>query len=526
MHWRPVPWFSRHAERASSSGSARRGKTGDAKGSSPDRSEEVRWPIGALKEGNGWRPEPLEQRKPVPRESFAEETCPTGTDHKGPNRKGEVIMSTKLAKVVERAQRDPKLRFNSLAHLLDEDALKRAFGRIHRKAAVGVDGVTKEQYEQCLDENIQTLHERLRSGCYRHQPVRRAHIPKGFGKKGTRPIGVSCLEDKIVQGAIKEVLEVVFEPIFRDSSFGFRPHRSQHDALRTVDGLIHSEKTEWILELDFQAFFDSLLRPKLREMLQERVVDGALLRLIGKCLHVGVLDGEQFMTPKEGTVQGSVISPLLGNVYLHYVLDQWFELEVAPQLPGRAWLVRFADDAVLGFESKDDAERVRLWLEERTAKFGLTLHPEKTRLIPFQRPSREKKKGKGPATFDFLGFTLYWRRGRKRSWGLAMKTRTASFRKSLYKIRDWCRRHWHLPRREQHAALVRRLQGHYNYFGVNWNLRRLSAFRYQVTKAWLKCLQRRSQRGRRLTWERFNRYLSVFPLPPPRICVQIWARSP
>ena len=430
-------------------------------------------------------------------------------------------MSTGLLKVVERAKRDPDARFNSLAHLLDVGALRRAFGRIRKSAAVGVDGVTKEEYAEDLENNLRALHERLKAKQYRHQPIRRVHIPKAPGK--TRPIGISCIEDKIVQGALTEVLEAIYEQDFLDCSNGFRPKRSAHDALRALNSMVCQEKTEWILEADIQAFFDSLVRARLREMLQFRVVDGSLLRLVGKCLRVGVLDGERFETPDEGTTQGSRLSPLLGNVYLHHVLDRWFEGEVRPRLRGHARLIRYCDDFVIGFQHKEDAERVLEVLGKRMGKYGLKLHPEKTRLIPFRRPRKGAPRGSSRETFDFLGFTLFWRRNPQGAWAFGMKTRKARVQRTLKSFHDWCRRHRHLPRKEQHAALARRLRGHYNYFGVNGNHEGLTKVRRRVHRIWLFWLRRRSQRGRRLTWKRFNAYLAQFPLPAPKIEVQIWA---
>ncbi len=429
-------------------------------------------------------------------------------------------MSTGLLKAAERAKRDPNAQFNSLAHLIDEKALLRAFQRIKKDTAKGVDGIGKEEYEQNLEENLRRLHERMVEKQYRHQPIRRVHIPKAPGK--TRPIGISCIEDKIVQGALREVLEAIYEQDFLPCSHGFRPKRSAHDALRAVDQMVVREGTEWILEADIKAFFDSIDRVKLREMLRKRVVDGSILRLIGKCLKVGVLEGEEFSKPDEGTVQGSIISPLLGNIYLHYVLDQWFEDEVGPTLWGRARLIRYADDFVIGFERKDDAENVLKWLTERMAEFGLELHPDKTRLVPFGKPREGREK---PANFDFLGFTMFWRRGRRGGWTMAMKTRKASLRKALRAIGDWCQRHRHLSLKEQHAALVSRICGHYNYYGVNGNFRGLANLLHQVKRIWIKWLRRRSQRGRRLTWERFGKYLKQFPLPRPQIRVRIWGSS-
>ena len=433
-------------------------------------------------------------------------------------------MSPKLLKVVERAKRDPEARFHSLAHLLDAEALKRAFRRIRKDAAVGVDGISKEMYEQDLDDNIRVLLERLRSKKYRHQPIRRVHIPKAPGK--TRPIGVSCIEDKIVQGALQELLEAIYEQDFLDCSYGFRKERSAHDALRAVDRMVFREGIGWILEADIQAYFDSLVRSRLKEILQKRVVDGSILRLVAKCLHVGVLDGEEYTKPDEGTAQGSALSPLLGNVYLHDVLDLWFETEVKPELAGHAKLIRYADDFLIGFQHKADAERVMELLHRRMAAYGLTLHPDKTQLIPFRRPPRTQKKGKGPATFDFLGFTLYWHRSHKGGWRVGMKTRKARVQRAVVSISEWCMGHMHWSRKDQRASLERRLIGHYRYFGVSGNMRSLRYVRQQVERQWLRALRSRGQRARRLTWQRFKRYLKAFPLPRPRIYVQIWGATP
>jgi RNA-directed DNA polymerase len=428
-------------------------------------------------------------------------------------------MSPGLLKVVERAKREPAGRFHSLAHLLDVPALMRAYQRIRKDAAVGVDGVTKEQYGQDLESNLRDLHERLVSKRYRHQPIRRVHIPKDKGK--TRPIGISTFEDKVVQDAVREVLEAIYEQDFLECSHGFRPGRSAHDAIRALDQIVHRGRVGWILEADIVSYFDSLDRTKLKELLQTRVADGSLMRLIGKCLHVGVLDGSEYAEPDTGAVQGSVLSPILGNIYLHYVLDLWFEREVKPRLRGEAHLVRYADDLVMTFEHRDDAERVMEVLSKRMGRFGLTLHPDKTRLLPFRRPPASQVRGKGPATFDFLGFTLYWQRARSGRWGMTCKTRSVRLRRSVQAVADWCRRHRHLPVKEQHAALTRRIQGHFNYFGVSGNFRSLLLLVDEAKRAWYKWLRRRSQRPH-LTWKKYADLLQRFPLPRPRIKVRIW----
>jgi RNA-directed DNA polymerase len=428
-------------------------------------------------------------------------------------------MSPGLLKVIERARRDPNARFNSLAHLIDSAALGRAYRRLRKDAAIGVDGITKDQYGQNLEGNLAALHERLRTGHYRHQPIRRVHIPKAPNK--TRPIGVSTTEDKIVQGAIRELLEAIYEQDFLPGSFGFRPGRGAHDALRALRAPIYRGEVNWILEADIQSYFDSLHRNQLVEMLRTRIADTSLLRLVGKCLHVGILDGAEYTEPDEGTVQGSSLSPLLGNVYLHHVLDLWFERDVRPRLRGRAILVRYADDFVIGFERKDDAERVSAVIGARMARYGLTLHPDKTRLLPFGRPERGTSEGKGPATLDFLGFTLYWRRTRRGDWVPDLKTRTARLHRAIQAARDFCRRHRHESIEEQRAGLVRRLEGHFNYFGVQGNFRALAHLVKEARRAWHMWLNRRSQRGG-MTWKRFAEMLKDFPLPRPTIRVRIW----
>lgn len=426
--------------------------------------------------------------------------------------------SIKLLEVAERAK-NPSYQFRGLASLIDEAALTRAFGRLRASAAVGVDGVTKAEYEKELATNIHELHERMRAWRWRHQPIKRVHIPKGRGK--TRPIGLSCVEDKIVQGALHEVLETVYEPLFHEHSYGFRPGRSAHDATRRLNEVLDRDGARWILEIDIESFFDSIDRKMLQEMLWERVADKSMTRLVGKCLHVGILDGFEYAEPEEGTVQGSVLSPILGNIYLHHVLDRWIEREVRPRLRGQVHLIRYADDSVLAFEKHEDAQKVFEVLPKRFEKYGLRLHPDKTRLIHFAPP--ERPGGDGPReTFDFLGFTFYWRRTRTGRWRPGVKTRMASVRRFIANVADWSRSHRHQPVKDQHATLCRKLNGHFNYFGVNGNARALQRVLHMVERVWRKWLRKRSQRTR-ITWKRFREVLlKVFPLPRPTIRVQIW----
>jgi group II intron reverse transcriptase/maturase len=410
-----------------------------------------------------------------------------------------------------------------LAHHIDVAALRRAFNRVRNNAAVGVDGVTKEQYGEDLEGNLLDLHQRLKSQRYRHQPIRRVLIDKGGGKK--RPIGVPALEDKLVQDSLRELLEAIYEQDFLDCSFGFRPGRSAHDALRSLNGAVHRGKVNVVLEADIVSFFDRIDRTRLKELLARRLADKSLMRLIGKCLHVGVLDKGVVTTPREGTVQGSTLSPLLGNVYLHYVLDLWFEHEIKPQLKGEAILVRYCDDFVIGLELQADARRVHWLLGERLAAYGLELHPKKTRTVDFHRPPKRQQSGKGPGTFDFLGFTHYWKRSRRGNWHMEVKTRRARLKRAIVSIYDWCRRHRHESIPAQHAALKRKLIGHFNYFGVRGNSDSIAKVVYLAQRAWYKWLRRRSQRAR-LNWDRFNDLLRDYPLSMPPVSKSLWATNP
>lgn len=431
-------------------------------------------------------------------------------------------MSPGLERVTEAARNNPG-ELLSLAHHIDVAALRRSYTRVRNNAAVGVDGVTKEQYGEDLERNLQDLHQRLKSQRYRHQPIRRVLIDKEGGKK--RPIGISALEDKLVQDSLRELLEAIYEQDFLDCSYGFRPGRSAHDALRSLNGAVHRGEVNVVFEADIVSFFDRIDRERLKELLARRLADKSLMRLIGKCLHVGVLDEGVVTTPETGTVQGSTLSPLLANVYLHYVLDLWFELEIKPQLKGKAILVRYCDDFVMGFELREDAEQVNQLLSNRFAVYGLELHPEKTRMVDFRRPPIRQQGGKGRGTFDLLGFSHYWKRSRRGNWHMAVKTRRARLKRAIGSIYDWCRRHRHQSIPAQHAALKRKLTGHFNYFGVRGNSRSIGAVVFFAQRAWFKWLRRRSQRSR-LTWKRFNDLLRDFPLSPPPVTKSLWATNP
>jgi len=427
----------------------------------------------------------------------------------------------KQQRIAELARRSPQMGFTSLAYLMDIDWLTAAFHRTRKDGAPGVDGQTWIAYERDLEANLQSLLDRAKSGTYRAPPVRRVYIPKAGSDTETRPIGIPTLEDKVLQRAVVMLLEPIYEQDFDAGSYGFRPGRSAHDALEDIWKRTMDSSGGWILEVDIRKFFDTLDRAHLREFLQLRVRDGVLKRLIGKWLKAGVLESGSVSYPDAGTPQGGVISPLLANVFLHYVLDVWFREEVQPRLRGRAHLIRYADDFVIVFTHEEDARRVTEVLPKRFGKYGLTLHPDKTRLISFRRPPRKADSGADnrddqPGTFDFLGFTHYWGRTRRGGWAVMRKTAANRVSRAVRSITQWCRNNRHRPVGEQHTILSQKVRGHYAYYGITGNILMLRGFLQAVHRAWRKWLDRRN-RQREMTWDRFNRLLKRYWLPPPRI---------
>jgi RNA-directed DNA polymerase len=433
---------------------------------------------------------------------------------------GSEIISTKLQRIAKLAKEAPGMAFTTLAHHIDIEWLREAYRRTRKNGAPGIDGETAEQYAAELEVNLRQLLERAKSGEYRAPPVRRVHIPKGDGKS-TRPIGIPTFEDKILQRAVAMVLEAVYEQDFLDCSYGFRPGRSAHQAIQKVWQSLMGTQGGWVLEVDIQRFFDTLDHAQLRTILQQRVRDGVLLRLIGKWLNAGVLEDGALLHPEEGTPQGGVISPLLANIYLHEILDVWFQKEVKPRLRGRAELIRFADDFVICFEREEDARRVMDVLPKRFGKYGLTLHPEKTRLVKFQSPPQDSDKDGGHGTsFDFLGFTHFWGLSRNGKWVVKRKTSSSRFSRTLKCIGEWCQVHRHDPLQQQQRQLRWKLNGHYGYYGITGNGRSLGSFLHHVRCRWHKWLARRSQR--RMTWERFQLLLKRYPLPQPRVVHSVY----
>lgn len=426
-------------------------------------------------------------------------------------------VSTKLQRIAELAREAPEREFLSLAHHIDLEFLKEAFRRTRKDGAVGVDGQTGRAYEERLEENLRSLLERFKSGRYWAPPVRRTYVPKGDGRQ--RPIGIPSFEDKVLQRAVTMVLSAVYEEDFEDCSYGFRPGRSAHMALEDLWKVLMRKKGGWVLELDIEAFFDNLDHPRLRRILDQRVRDGVLRRTIDKWLAAGVLEGAELTHPDAGTPQGGVVSPCLANIYLHDALDTWFERWVKPRLQGQGFLIRFADDAVMVFTEEKDARRVLAALPRRLGEYGLTLHPTKTRLVHFRPPSRSEEPPRDPGSrrFDFLGFTHHWGLSRRGSWVVKRKTASSRFSRALRRVSQWIRRYRHQPVAWQHVQLVRKLRGHYNYYGISGNIAGLSRFRFEVCRAWCKWLDRRSHRAQ-MTWVRFQRLQKRHPLPSPALC--------
>ena len=394
---------------------------------------------------------------------------------------------------------------------MDVEFLREAHRRINKKGAPGLNKVTATDYGEHLEENLVDLHQRLCSGCYRAPPIKRVWIDKENGKK--RPLGIPEFEDKIVQRAVEMLLSTIYEEEFHDFSHGFRKGRSQHKALHELREQCREQKINWILVADITGLFDNIDHQKLLGFIRRRVNDGAILRLIGKWLNAGVMEEDRLEYPDKGTPQGGVISPLLSNIFLHYVLDEWMDKEVKPRMKGKCFITRWADDFIIGFQLETDAKRAKEVLPKRFNRFGLELHPDKTSLIRFGRPQMNAKGQQKNGTFDFLGFTYYW--GRSLTGYPVIKKKTARKRLNRYlkMTWNWCKENRHEPIRDQYQTLCAKLRGYYQYFGVRSNYKAIEAAYEYTEKAWRYWLSRRSHKGKVL----YETLQETYPLPKPRI---------
>jgi len=426
------------------------------------------------------------------------------------------VLSPELIRVKERAKANPKERFTSLAHYLTVDRLRRSYDRLNKDSAVGVDGISKAKYGENLEENLKDLHRMLKEMKYRARPVLRVYIEKEDGSK--RPIGIPTTEDKIVQGAVVEILSAIYEVDFHGFSYGFRPGKSAHDALQALQTALQKGKVNWVLDTDISKFFDSIDHKELMSVIKGRVVDGRLLRIIGKWLSTGAVeeDGRRIRS-KKGTPQGGTISPMLANIFLHTILDNFVSEWRKSEATGEVYIVRYTDDFVIAAENKRDAERLLAELRTRFESFGLSLHSGKTNLVKFGRESVDEWQSGGdkPGTFNFLGFTHIAGLDRNGRYLVKRKTMSKRLRRSIKRSYQICRRMMHAPIKEQYARISKILIGHYNYYGVRGNFDALRRFYYEVWKMWYRMLKRRSQKG--MKFKKYEKILELFPLPRPMI---------
>lgn len=435
---------------------------------------------------------------------------------------GRIRLETKLIRIAELAKRDPSMKFTSLAHLLNHEYLKQCHHELPSNKATGVNHVTKEEYSQNLDGNIENLISRMKIKSYRPIPVRRTYIPKGKDKK--RPLGIPEHEDKIVQRGMAKILNAIYENDFLNCSFGFRPKRNCHDALKILNVYIEERQVNYIVDVDIKGFFDNVDHEWMMQFLEHRIVDPSFLRIIGRFLKGGYMEHGKYYKTDSGTPQGGVISPILANVYLHYVLDLWFEKHVKIRCKGQAYMVRYADDFVCCFQYEEDAQNFYHALKLRLAKFKLEIAEDKTKIIPFGRNAEENSKHKGggnPPTFDFLGFTHYCSKSKKGKFRVKRKTSAKKFRKKLQDNNNWFKLNRHRDMEEIIGRLRRSLNGYYNYYCITDNITTVSKFQYETVKQFFKWMNRRSQR-KSFTWDKFQLFLNKFPLPEPRVKVNIY----
>jgi group II intron reverse transcriptase/maturase len=419
-----------------------------------------------------------------------------------------VELSTKLARIAKLAKDAPDMAFTSLAHHVDMILLKEAFRRTRKDGACGIDGVTAQKYEENLEVNLQFLLDRAKSGIYRAPPIKRVLIPK-LGSTEKRAIGIPTFEDKVLQRAVTMVLEAIYEQDFLPCSYGYRPRKSAHQMLEDLWKQLMSQDGGYVIEIDIRKFFDTMDHTHMRNILGQRVRDGVLSKLIGKWMNAGALSNGAITYPEQGVPQGGTISPMLSNIFLHHVLDKWFEQEVKARLAGDAHLFRFADDAIMLFSHESDAQRVLAVLSKRFAKFGLALHPDKTRLTRFL-PTGDCSGG----SFSLLGFCHYWGKSRKGNLVVKRKTDKKRLCASIKRIAEWCRKMRHMPVADQHRQLCSKVKGHNSYYGITCNSRAISIFREEVRLLWKNWLSRRSRKAKK-TWEWFTAFSNKYPLPKP-----------
>ena len=434
----------------------------------------------------------------------------------------EVTVRTKLASIAQIARNDKDAQFCALAHLMNKNTLKEAFRRISNSASPGVDKVTKDEYAKDLDRNISDLHEKLKKDSYRPMPVKRKYIPKA-GSKKLRPLGMPAIEDKIVQGTLVIILESIYEEDFLDVSFGFRKGKSQHDALKNLSKDIGIKKVEYIVDADIHGFFDHVEHHWMMEFLKLRISDRKILSLIKRFLKAGIMENGEYIKTEEGVPQGGSLSPLLANIYLHYVLDLWFTKVVTKHCKGETYITRYADDSVACFQYKEDAQKYYEALIKRLAKFGLEIAEEKTRIIEFGRFAERDAKNRGerkPETFDFLGFTHYCGRSRKGRFKLKWKTSRKKFVAKVKEFNKWMKENRHSPLSIIWNSINQKLRGHYNYYGVSDNWNNLLRFKGEIIKITYQWLKRRSQRSK-LNWEKFNNIMKHYPLINPKSLINL-----
>jgi RNA-directed DNA polymerase len=432
------------------------------------------------------------------------------------------MMETKLSLITRIAKSDKECKFNNLMHMINKGSLRECFKRLARDKAAGVDRMTKEEYGMNLEDNLEKLLMKMKQMSYRPQPVRRTYIPKIGGKR--RPLGIPALEDKMVQMAFTMILEAIYEVDFCDNSYGYRKGRNCHDALARINSRLMVKPVNYIVDADIKGFFDNVEHQWLMRCLEVRIADKKFLRYITRFLKSGIMEEGKYMDTERGTPQGGVISPMLANIYLHYVLDRWFTMNVQDKCKGYTDLVRYCDDFIICAQHEREAHRILELIKQRFEKFGLELSETKTRIVEFGRLAmdRKSKEGKRVETFYFLGFTHYCSRSRSGKFKVGRKTEKKRYARGVKKVQEFVRSCRNLFKLEEIWKRVRlMLIGHYRYYGVNENSRSLSNFRYEVTRVLFKWLNRRSQR-RSFCWDKFNLYLKLYPLPQPRIYTNLY----